>query len=53
MVYLAGVERVEVFWGVVRLTTNKATEEGSDDGLRDDDLAVNLSPLKMKKFHAN
>ena len=40
-VCLVGVERVEVVWGIVRLTTNETAEEGGDDGLGDDDLVVN------------
>ena len=53
MVCLVGVERVEVVRGIVRLTTNKTTEEGGDDGLGDDDLVVNRSSLEVEKFHAN
>jgi hypothetical protein len=41
------------FWGIVRLTANEAAEESGDDGLRDDDLVVNRSPLKMEKLHAD
>ena len=33
LVGLVGVERMEVFWGVVRLAANEATEESGDDGL--------------------
>jgi len=53
LVCLVGVERVEVVRGIVRLTTNKTTEEGGDDGLGDDDLVVNRSSLEVEKFHAN
>ena len=53
MVRLVLVERIEVFWGVVRLTANEAAEEGGDDGLGNDDLVVNRSPLEMEKLHAN
>ena len=41
LVSLIGIERTEVFRGIVRLATNKTAEEGGDDGLRDDDLVVN------------
>ena len=41
LVCLVGVERGEVFWGVVRLMTNETAKEGGNDELRDDDLAIN------------
>jgi len=53
MVCLIGAERLEVVWGIVRLTTNETAEEGGDDGLRDNDLVVNRSPLKVEELHAN
>ena len=53
MVCLVGVERVEVIWGIVRLAANETAEESGDDSLRDDDLVVNRSPLKMEKLHAD
>lgn len=53
MICLVGVKRLEVVRGIVRLTANETAEEGGDDGLRNDDLVVNRSSLKVEKFHAN
>jgi len=53
LVCRVGTKRLEVIWGVIRLTANETAEESGDDGLRDDDLVVNRSPLKVEELHAN
>ena len=53
MVCLVGTEGLKVIWRVVGLTADETAEEGGDDGLRDDDLVVDRSSLKVEKFHAN
>ena len=52
MIFLVGVEGLKIVRGVVRLAANEATEEGSDDGLGNDDLVVNWSPFKIEQLHA-
>ena len=47
-----GIECLCRLWGIVGLAADETTEEGSDDGLGDDNLVIDGATFEMEELHA-
>ncbi len=52
MISGCGIEGLCCLWGIVGLAADEATEEGSDDGLRDNNFIIDGATLEMEELHA-
>ena len=52
MVSRRGIEVLYRLCRIVGLTADETTEEGGNDGLRDDDLVIDGATFEMKELHA-